>query len=66
MILNTSFQLLLAYKISFEKSADTLIESPLLVTVSFSLAAFKWIVPFQVLILQGGEFVYILGPCGPF
>ena len=35
--LNTSFQPLLAFKVSFEKSADT----PLYVTVSFCLAAFK-------------------------
>ena len=41
MTLNTSFQPLLACKVSFEKSADSLMGTPLLVTVSFSLAAFK-------------------------
>ena len=41
MTWNTSFQPLLACKISFEKSADSLMGTPLQVTVSFSLAAFK-------------------------
>ena len=41
MTSSMSFQPLLAYKISFEKSADSLMGTPLLVTVSFSLAAFK-------------------------
>ena len=41
MTSNTSFQPLLAYKVSFEKSADSLMGTPLQVTVSFSLAAFK-------------------------
>ena len=41
MTLNTSFQPLLACKCSFEKSADGLMGTPLEVTVSFSLAAFK-------------------------
>ena len=43
MTLNTSFQPLLAFKISFEKSADSLMGTPdsLMVTVSFSLDAFK-------------------------
>ena len=41
MTWNTSFQLLLACKVSFEKSADSLMGTPLWVTVSFSLAAFK-------------------------
>ena len=39
--LNNSFQPLLACKVSFEKSADSLMGTPLQVTVSFSLAAFK-------------------------
>ena len=39
MTWNTSFQPLLACKISFEKSADSLMVTPLQVTVSFSLAA---------------------------
>ena len=41
MTSNTSFQPLLSCKISFEKSADSLIGTPLSVTVSFSLAASK-------------------------
>ena len=41
MTSNTSFQALLACKVSFEKSADSLMETPLQVTVSFSLAASK-------------------------
>ena len=41
MTLNTSFQPLLACKLSFEKSADSPMGTPLSVTVSFSLAAFK-------------------------
>ena len=41
MTLNTSFQPLLACKGSLEKSADSLMGSPLQVTVSFLLAAFK-------------------------
>ena len=39
--LNTSYQLLLVCKVSVEKSADSLMETPLWVTLSFSLAAFK-------------------------
>ena len=38
---NTSFQPLLACKVSVEKSVDRLMGSPLQVTVSFSLAASK-------------------------
>ena len=44
MTLNTSFQVfkeLLACKVSFEKSTDSLMGTHLLVTVSSSLAAFK-------------------------
>ena len=41
MTWNSSFQPLLACKFSFEKSADSLMGTPLQVTVSFSLAAFK-------------------------
>ena len=41
MILNTSFQPLLAQKVSLETSADSLMGIPLWVTLSFSLAAFK-------------------------
>ena len=39
MTWNTSFQPLLVSKVSFEKSADSLMGTPLQVTVSFSLAA---------------------------
>ena len=41
MTWNTSFQPHLACKVSFEKSADSLRGTPLQVTDSFSLAAFK-------------------------
>ena len=41
MTLNTSFQPLLACKVSFEKSADSLMGTPLQVTLSFPLAPFK-------------------------
>ena len=41
MTLNTSFQALLACKVSFEKSAVSLMGAPLQVTLSFSLSAFK-------------------------
>ena len=41
MTLNTSPQPLLACKVSFEKSADSLMGTPLQVTVSFSLASFR-------------------------
>ena len=41
MILNTFSQPLIACKVSFEKSADSLMGTPLYITVSFSLAAFK-------------------------
>ena len=41
MTLNTSFQLLLACKVSFEKSADSVMGTHLQVTLSFPFAAFK-------------------------
>ena len=41
MTWNTYFQPLLACKVCFEKSADSLMGTPLQETVSFSLAAFK-------------------------
>ena len=41
MTWNTSFKSLLAYKVSFEKSADRVMGTPLQVTVSFPLAAFR-------------------------
>ena len=40
MTWNTPFQPL-AHKVCFEKSADSVVGTPLWVTVSFSLAAFK-------------------------
>ena len=52
---NTSFQPLLACKVSFEKSADSLMGTPLRVTVSFSLAAFQLLslsVTFGILIMM--------------
>ena len=49
MTWNTSFQLLLAYKVSFEKSADSLMGTPLQVTVSFSLVASKILFLFLIL-----------------
>ena len=39
--LNTSYQSLLAYKVSFERSVDTLSGTPWQITLCFSLAAFK-------------------------
>ena len=41
MTLNSSFHSLLAGKVSFKKSADSLMGTPLQVTVSFFLVAFK-------------------------
>ena len=41
LTLNKSCQSLLAYKVSFEKSADSLMGTPLQVTNFFSLTAFK-------------------------
>ena len=41
MTWNTSFQPLLAYKVSLGKSADSPMGTPLEVTVSFSLAVLK-------------------------
>ena len=49
MTSNTSFQPILACKVSFEKSADNLMGTPLKVTVSFSLAAFKILSFFVIL-----------------
>ena len=45
MTLSTTFQPLLACKVSFEKSADSLTETTLYVTMSFSLAASKILSP---------------------
>ena len=41
MTLNTFFQSLLACKVSYEKSADSLMGTPLQLTVSFPLVAFR-------------------------
>ena len=49
MTLNTSFQPLLACKVSFEKSADSLMGTPLQVTLSFPLSAFKILSLFLIL-----------------
>ena len=60
MSLNTSFQPLPACKVSFEKSADSLMGTPLEVTVSFSLAALKILsLPF----ILGDVIVMCLGVC---
>ena len=45
MTSNTSFQALLACKVSFEKSADSIMGTLLQVTLSFPLAAFKILFP---------------------
>ena len=58
MTLNISFQSLLAYKVSFEKSADSLMETPLQVIICFSLAAFKILFNFW-------HFNYDMSWCGP-
>ena len=58
MTLNISCQSLLACKVSFEKSADSLMGTPLWVTVFFSLAAF------QIFIFNLWYFNYVSW-CGP-
>ena len=53
--LNNSCQSLLAYKVSFEKSADSLMGTPLQVTKCLSLAAFKILflsLTFSILIMM--------------
>ena len=54
MTWNTSFQPLLACKVSFEKSAASLMGTPLKVTVSFSLATFK------ILCFNPGYYNYVV------
>ena len=58
MTWNTSFQPLLAYKASFEKSADSLMGIPLQVTVSFSLVASKIL---SLLLILGNLMMMCLG-----
>ena len=58
MTLNTSFQPFLACKVSFEKSADSLLGTPLQVTVSFSLAAFR---NFSLSLILGNLMMMCLG-----
>ena len=59
MTWNTSCQSLLACKVSLEKSADILMGTPLRVTVSFSLAAFKILSSFTL----GNIIMMCLGVC---
>ena len=59
MTSNTSFQPLLTHKVSFEKSADSLMGTPLQVPVAFSLAAFQRL---SSLIL-GNVIMMCLGVC---
>ena len=60
MTWNTSFQPLLDCKVSFEKSADSLMGTPLHVTVSFSFAAFKIL---SLSFILGNEIMTCLGVC---
>ena len=60
MTLNTSFQPLLACKVSFEKSADSLMGTPLQVTVSFSLDASKIL---SLSLILGNVIMMCLGLC---
>ena len=58
--LNMSFQPLLASKVSFEKSADSPMITPLQVTVSFSLAAFKIL---SLSLILGNVIMVCFGVC---
>ena len=60
LTLNTSFQPLLACKVSFEKSAASLMGTPLQVTISFSLAAFKIL---SLSLILGDLIMMCLGVC---
>ena len=60
MTWNTSFQPLLACKVSFGKSANSLMGTPLQVTVSFSLAAFKIL---SLSLVLGNVIIMCLGVC---
>ena len=60
MTWNTSFQPLLACKVSFEKSAHCLMGTPLQVTVSFSLAAFRNL---SLSLILGDVIMMCLGVC---
>ena len=59
MTWNTSFQPLLASQVSFKKSAHSLMETPLQVTVPFSLAAFKIL---SLSLILGNVIMMCLGP----
>ena len=58
--LNTSFQAHLACKLSFENSANSLMGTPLQVTVSFSLAVFKIL---SFCLILGNVIMMCLGVC---
>ena len=60
MTSNTSFQHLPACKVSFEKSADSLMGTPLYVSVAFSLAAFKIV---SLSLILGNVIMMGLGVC---
>ena len=60
MTLNISFQPLFACKVSFEKPLDGLMASPLYVTISFPLAAFKI---FSFSLILGNIIMMCLGVC---
>ena len=60
MNLNSSFQPLLACTVSFQKLADCLMGTPLQVTISFPLAAFKI---FPLSFILGNIIMMCLGVC---
>ena len=60
MTLNTFFQALLACKVSFEKSAESLMGTSLEVTVPFPLAAFKIL---SLSLTLGNVIMMCLGVC---
>ena len=60
MTWNISFQPLLACKVSFEKSADSLMGTPLKVILSSLLAAFKIL---SLLLILGNVIMKCLGVC---
>ena len=60
MTSNTSFKPLLAGKVSCDKSVDSLMGTPLWVTVSFSFAAFKIL---SLLLIVGSIIMMFLSVC---
>ena len=60
MTSNTSLQPLLACKVSFEKSADSLMGTPLQVTISFTLASFRILSLYSIV---GNLMMMCLGVC---